>query len=332
MSSFFARWAPVRRAVAVVLVLFAASVLVDAAHASTKRVTAPHLRAGFNDTFTSRLVDVGDVRLHAVVGGDGPPLLLVHGWPETWYAWRHLMPALAKDFTVIAVDQRGIGQSDKPARGYDTRTLANDLVALMDKLGHKRFAVVGHDTGFAISYALAADHPDRVDRVALAEIPGPPLASHSPPLFVPEAVNNRLWHLAFNRVDKLAEQLITGNEDAFFRYEFEIQGGNVPEYALKYYVRLLSKPGALRPGLGWYRALDATIAQNEQRKSRPLPMPVLAIGGERSYGADVGKAMMALATNVQSVVIPGAGHWVAEEAPQATLAALTAFLAPYRAG
>jgi pimeloyl-ACP methyl ester carboxylesterase len=96
-----------------------------------------------------------------------------HGWPENWYAWRLLMPALARDFEVIAVDQRGIGLTDKPKDGYDTGTLASDLVALMDALGHERFAVVGHDTGLIISYALAADHPHRVDRVALAEVPGP---------------------------------------------------------------------------------------------------------------------------------------------------------------
>ena len=148
---------------------------------------APNLPAGFTDTFTSRYIDTGELRLHAVIGGDGPPLLLVHGWPETWYAWRLLMPALARDFEVIAVDQRGIGLSDKPADGYDTGTLAGDLVALMDALGHERFAVVGHDTGFAISYALAADHPDRVDRVALAEIPGPPGAAPSPPAVRPRA-------------------------------------------------------------------------------------------------------------------------------------------------
>ena len=137
---------------------------------------APNLPAGFTDTFTSRYIDTGELRLHAVIGGEGPPLLLVHGWPETWYAWRLLMPALARDFEVIAVDQRGIGLTDKPEDGYDSATLAGDLVALMDALGHERFAVVGHDTGFIISYALAADHPDRVDRVALAEIPGPPVA------------------------------------------------------------------------------------------------------------------------------------------------------------
>src|SRR5262249_14613208 len=130
---------------------------------------APHLPAGFADTFASRYVDTGGLRLHAVVGGDGPPLLLVHGWPQTWYYWRLVMPALARAFRVIAVDQRGIGLSDKPEGGYDTGTLAGDLVALMAALGHRRFAVVGVDTGLLIGYALAADHPDRVARVALGE-------------------------------------------------------------------------------------------------------------------------------------------------------------------
>src|SRR2546429_1019532 len=107
---------------------------------------APHLPAGFTDTFSSRYIDTGQLRLHAVIGGDGPPLLLVHGWPETWYAWRLLMPALARDFQVIAVDQRGIGLSDKPADGYDTGTLVGDLAAVMDALGHQRFALYGTDT------------------------------------------------------------------------------------------------------------------------------------------------------------------------------------------
>jgi pimeloyl-ACP methyl ester carboxylesterase len=108
---------------------------------------APNLPDGFTDTFTSRYIDTGELRQHAVIEGDGPPLLLVHGWPENWYAWRLVMPALARDFEVIAADQRGMGLSDKPASGYDASTLAGDLVALMDALGHQRFAVVGHDTG-----------------------------------------------------------------------------------------------------------------------------------------------------------------------------------------
>jgi pimeloyl-ACP methyl ester carboxylesterase len=292
---------------------------------------APNLPEGFTDTFTSRYIDTGELRLHAVMGGEGPPLLLVHGWPETWYAWRLLMPALARDFEVIAVDQRGIGLSDKPAGGYDTATLAGDLVALMDALGHQRFAVVGHDTGFAIGYALAADHPDRVERVALAEIPGPPGAAPSPPLFVPGPLNDRLWHIPFNRVENLPEQLIAGREDVYFGYEFAIQGGPLPNEVIDYYVGLLSNPDALRGSLGWYRAFDETVAQNEQRKSRPLTMPVLAIGGAASYGEHVAEAMQLVADDVQSVVIPGVGHWVAEEAPEEMLAALTAFLAPIAA-
>ena len=265
-----------------------------------------------------------------VIGGTGPPLLLVHGWPQTWYAWRLLMPALARDFQVIAVDQRGIGLSDKPQGGYDTGTLAGDLIGLMDALGHQRFAVVGHDTGFAISYALAADHPDRVACAVLAEIPGPPGAAASPPLFVPGPVNDRLWHIPFNRVDKVPEQLVTGREDIFFGYEFAIQGGKLPDDVIEYYVRLLSNPEALRGSLGFYRAFDATVKQNVQRKDRHLSMPVLAIGGEASYGAHVAEVMESIVDDVRGVVIPGAGHWVAEEAPEQMLAALVAFLAPYR--
>src|SRR5687767_10007584 len=199
---------------------------------------APNLPVGFTDTFTSRFIDTDELRLHAVIGGEGPPLLLVHGWPENWYAWRLLMPQLARDFEVIAVDQRGIGLSDKPQDGYDTGTLAGDLVALMDALGHQRFALVGHDTGFAISYALAADHPDRVARVALAEIPGPPAHAGSPPVFVPGAVNNRLWHIPFARVEKVPEQLVQGREAIFFGYEFAIQGGKLPDEVVDYYVAL----------------------------------------------------------------------------------------------
>jgi pimeloyl-ACP methyl ester carboxylesterase len=293
---------------------------------------APNLPAGFDDTFTSRYIETGDVRLHAVIGGDGPPLLLVHGWPETWYAWRLLMPALARDFQVIAVDQRGIGLSDKPVDGYDTGTLADDLVALMDVLGHERFAVVGHDTGFAISYALASDHPDRVDRVALAEIPGPPASAASPPVFVPGFVNDKLWHISFNRVQSLPEQLIAGREKAYFGYEFGIQGGRVPDELVDYYVSLVSNPESLRGSLGFYRAFDATLAQNDERTSRPLTMPVLAIGGAASYGPQVEEVMQPLANDVTGAVIAGAGHWVAEEAPDEMLAALAEFLAPFGAG
>jgi pimeloyl-ACP methyl ester carboxylesterase len=294
---------------------------------------APHLPEGFADTFTSRYVDTGDLRLHAITGGAGLPLLLVHGWPQTWYAWRMLMPALARDFSVVAVDQRGIGLSDKPTDGYDTGTLARDLVALMDALGHQRFALYGTDVGMPISYALAADHRDRIDRLVVSEAPLPGI-SPSPPLFLPPPLNAMLWHLAFNQLPKINEQLVTGREDIFFGAEFDASAGTnkLPDYAVKYYIDTLKDPDHLRGSFEFYRAIPTTSAQNEQRKTQRLTLPMLAIGGAESSGEGVGNAMKLAADDVQTVVLTGSGHWVAEQAPEQLLAALTAFLAPYRNG
>src|SRR5499427_9433488 len=290
---------------------------------------APNLPAGFTDTFTSRYIDTGDLRQHVVTGGEGPPLLLVHGWPQTWYAWRMLMPALARDFSIVAVDQRGIGLSGKPQGGYDTGTLANDLVAVMDALGHQRFALYGTDVGMPIAYALAADHPDRVDRLVVSEAPLPGI-SPSPPLFLPPGLNERLWHLAFNQLPKVNEQLVTGREDIFFGAELDASAGTnkLPSDAVKYYIDILKDPDHLRGSFEFYRAIPATSAQNQQRKTRRLTLPVLAIGGAESTGEGVGNTMKLAADDVQTVVLADCGHWVAEQAPEQLLTALTAFLAP----
>jgi pimeloyl-ACP methyl ester carboxylesterase len=135
-----------------------------------------------------------------------------------------LMPALARDFFVVAVDQRGIGLSGNPQDGYDTATLASDLAALMDALGHYRFAVYGTDVEMPIAYALAADHPGRLDRLVVSEAPLPGI-SPSPPLFLPPLLNERLWHLAFNQLPRVNEQLVTGREDIFFGAEFDASAG-----------------------------------------------------------------------------------------------------------
>jgi pimeloyl-ACP methyl ester carboxylesterase len=295
---------------------------------------APNLPEGFSGTFTSRYVDTGEVRLHAVTGGVGPPLLLVHGWPQTWYAWRMLMPTLARDFSVVAVDQRGIGLSGKPQAGYDSATLASDLVALMDALGHQRFALYGTDVGMPIAYALAADHRDRVARLVVSEAPLPGI-SPSPPLLLPPQLNERLWHLAFNQLPKVNEQLVTGREDIFFGAEFDASAGTnkLPADAVRYYIDTLAVgPDQLRGSFGFYRAIPTTSTQNQQRKTQRLTLPVLAIGGGESSGEGVGNTMKLAADDVQTLVIPGCGHWVAEQAPDQLLAALTTFLAPYRDG
>jgi pimeloyl-ACP methyl ester carboxylesterase len=329
-------------AAAVAAAALVGSVLAQPATTSTRAPTptgpgsvsgAPNLPAGFTDTFTSRYIDTGQLRLHAVIGGDGPPLLLVHGWPQTWYAWRLLMPALARDFSVVAVDQRGIGLTDIPADGYDTATLAADLVALMDALGHRRFAVYGTDTGMPIAYALAADHRDRVERLAVAEAPLPGVTP-SPPLFLPPLLNARLWHLMFNQLPaEVNERLVRGREEVFYGAEFDASAGTtkLPGEVVRYYIDLLtSRRHALRGSFGWYRAIGATSAQNQQRMTRRLTLPVVAIGGAESGGEGVAATMRLVADDVQGVVLAGAGHWVAEQAPEELLAALTTFLAPYR--
>ena len=291
---------------------------------------APYLPEGFTGTFTSRFIDTGGLRQHVVTGGDGPPLLLVHGWPQTWYAWRLVMPALARDFKVIAPDQRGTGLSGKPEDGYDTGTLAGDLVALMDALGHDRFAVAGHDTGMWIGYALAADHPDRVARLAVAETPLPGV-SPSPPLFASAHLNDALWHFAFNRLAAVNDQLVTGREESYFGWQFATKAARpLPDYAVRHYIdTLAADPAALHASFAIYRALDATIAQNQQRKTRRLTLPVLGIGGAKSLGEQVADTMKLAADDVQTLAIPGCGHHPPEEAPEEILAALVAFLAPY---
>jgi len=293
---------------------------------------APNLPEGFATTFTSQYVEANGVRFHVVIGGKGRPLLLVHGWPQTWYQWRMVMPALARDFEVIAVDQRGIGLSDKPASGYDAGSQANDMVALMEKLGHRRFAMVGFDTGMPIGYALAADHPDRLERLVVGEaiITG---VTPSPPLLVPGPANTRLWHIAFNRLDgSVNEALVRGREAIYFGAEYAQSAGTpLPDAVVKYYVeRLASSRDALRGSFESYRAIDVSIAQNQQRKQHKLTLPVLAIGGGKALGEGVASTMRLVADNVETKIIPESGHWVAEEAPEQLLEALRPFLAPYR--
>ncbi|WP_371662591.1 alpha/beta fold hydrolase [Streptomyces sp. NBC_00280] len=288
---------------------------------------------GFRVVFTSRLVEVNGLRLHAVTGGDGPALLLISGWPQTWYAWREVMPALARRHTVVAVDSRGAGLSDKPDDGYDAGTLAADLVALMATLGHDRFDVVGHDIGTWTGYALAADHPERVGRLAILEavIPG---LTPSPPFFGPAAVNLKLWQFGFNRLTDLNEELVRGRERLFFGYQFAKKAATpdaIPAYAVDVYVdAIATDPRALRASFAYYRALDETIAQNEQRSRTRLTLPVLAVGGALWSGVNTTQTMRLAADDVTGVVLDHCGHYPAEEQPARCVEILEDFLTARR--
>ncbi|MCX5336310.1 alpha/beta fold hydrolase [Streptomyces sp. NBC_00140] len=296
-------------------------------------LSALRLPDGFLDVFTSRLVEVNGLRLHAVTGGNGPALLLIGGWPQTWYAWREVMPALARRHTVVAVDSRGAGLSDKPDDGYDAGTLSADLVALMAALGHDRFDVVGHDIGTWTGYALAADHPARVDRLAILEalIPG---LTPSPPFFGPAAVNLKLWQFGFNRLTDLNEELVRGRERLFFGWQFATKAATpdaIPTYAVDVYVdAITADPRALRASFAYYRALDETIVQNEQRSKTRLKLPVLALGGALWSGANVAQTMRLAADDVTEVVLDDCGHYPAEEQPARFVEILEDFLATNR--
>jgi pimeloyl-ACP methyl ester carboxylesterase len=204
----------------------------------------------------------------------------------------------------------------------------------MDAPGHQRFALYGTDVGMPTAYALAADHRDRVDRLAVSEAPLPGI-SPSPPLFLPPQLNAMLWHLAFNQLPKINEQLVTGREDIFFGAEFDASAGTnkLPDDTVRYYIdTLAADPDHLRGSFEFYRAIPATTAQNQKRKERRLTLPVLAIGGSESSGEGPGNTMKLAADDVQTLVLASCGHWVAEQAPEQLLAALTTFLAPYRDG
>jgi pimeloyl-ACP methyl ester carboxylesterase len=185
-----------------------------------------------------------------------------------------------------------------------------------------------------IAYALAADHRDRVDRLVVSEAPLPGI-SPSPPLFLPPPLNAMLWHLAFNQLPgEINEALVTGREDIFFGAEFDASAGThkLPDYAVRYYIDTLKDPDHLRGSFEFYRAIPTTSAQNQKRKEGRLTLPVLAIGGAESSGEGVGNTMKLAADDVQTMVLTDCGHWVAEQAPEQLLTALTAFLIPYRDG
>ncbi|MCJ2185820.1 alpha/beta fold hydrolase [Novosphingobium beihaiensis] len=290
----------------------------------------PRLPEGFADTFKSYSIDTGAVRLHAVIGGSGEPLLLHSGWPQNWYAWRYLMLPLSQHFTVIAVDPRGWGLSSKPADGYDADTLAGDMFALMDTLGHERFVMAGHDIGVQVGYAMAAARPERIRRLALGE--GTIVGASPSPELVPDnrMMSDFLWHFNFNRAYDINERLVEGREDLFFNYQFETKAGTpdgVPKYARDFYIEMLRRiPGTLKASFDYYRAIDDTIPQIRRHKEKMVEIPVFTFAGGRACGPLVENEMRTLASNVESLIIPESGHFPAEEQPEALLAGLLGFL------
>jgi len=260
--------------------------------------------------------DLSEVRMHYVTAGSGEPVVLLHGWPQTWYEWRDIIKLLAPHYTIVAPDLRGLGDSSRPDNGYDTQTLAADVWELTrQELGLERFYLVGHDWGGPVSYALAAAHAHAVRGLAILDvaIPGDGTVNISQ--------GGKRWHHAFHQTPELPETLIQGREEIYLGWFYRNYGyrpNAISDEAIAEYLRTYTQPGALQAGFNYYRNIPTDIEQNvaivEQFK---LPMPVLALGGGESWGrrGEVLESCQRVATNVRGSVIAEAGHWLPEEQP-----------------
>ena len=267
---------------------------------------------------------VNDVRLHYVTAGAGDPVVLLHGWPETWYQWRRIIPALAERYSVIAPDMRGLGDSSRPATGYDKRSVAADIYELVHKLGFERILLVGHDWGGPVAYAYASAHPEDVRRLAILDvaIPGAGLEQ------IPQAgPRGGLWHISFHGVRDLPEALISGRERTYLTwfYRTAYDPTAISEEAIDEYVRCYASPGGLRAGFEYYRAIWQDVEHNRENAKTKLRMPVLALGGDRGFGAATKGSLEALADDVRGGVIERCGHWISEEQPERLVEELLAF-------
>jgi haloacetate dehalogenase len=282
--------------------------------------------------FTRHTLPGEGTEIDAMVGGDGPPLLLLHGWPETRTCWAKVAPALAKDFTVVVPDLRGYGRSGKPpseagAAAYAKRIMALDQIATMRALGHDRFMVAGHDRGGRVAYRLALDHPEVVTRLAVLDIV--PTADVWGSMDATGAT--KMWHWPFlAQPDALPETLIGANPEFFLRYILDHQSGPGFRFDAAHvadYITAWADPEAIRGACEDYRAghgIDRAL--DEADRGRPLAMPLLVLWGE--HGSLAGKDALAIwstwAADLRGEQLPG-GHFVPEEAPDETIDRLRTF-------
>ncbi len=271
-------------------------------------------------------VRLSELTMHCVTAGDGEPVVLLHGFPQTWYEWRELIPHLAARHRVIAPDLRGLGDSTRPEHGYDKKTVAADVWELVhDVMGIDSFYLVGHDWGGPTAYALAAAHRDAVRRLAILDVTIPGDGSN---VF---STSQGRWHHGFHRTLDLPEALVHGRERIYvswFLNAFAAHPGVFGEQAIDEYVRCYAQPGAMRAGFAYYRAIPRDESDNRAAIAQgKLEMPVLALGGGESFGRGelVLESMHRVAVDVRGGVVEGAGHFLPEEATEVVAQALLEF-------
>jgi len=283
--------------------------------------------------FRNGYATVNGVRLHYVVGGKGEPLVLLPGWPETWWTFHKIMPALAEHYTVIVVDLRGMGASSKPADGYDKKTMAADIHELVKSLGYDKASIAGHDIGSAVAFAYAANYPKATDRLVMLELPHPDDSLLTFPLLPQQgnvgdklgSARPYLWWFAFNQIHGLPEKLLAGRvgleQDWIFTYFLKNESA-IDARDRAVYEHAYNSVDAIRASDAWYQALPQDVV--DYRSYGKLDMPVLALGGP-AYGW-MKKVIGQKAENLSAVEVQNSGHFVQEEQPELVAQTMLDFL------
>jgi pimeloyl-ACP methyl ester carboxylesterase len=283
------------------------------------------LAESLQGAFQSHYAKVNGFQIHYVTGGSGEPLVLLPGWPQTWWQARKILPLLAVHYRVIAVDLRGMGTSEAPDHGYDKKTMADDIYRLVQHLGLSTVNVAGHDIGSMVAFSLAANHSETVRKLAMLEEPHPNQALYDLRL-LPDRGQHALhrWWFAFNQASDLPEQLLAGRARHLIDYMCRRNLRNpaaIDEQARDVYARAYSRPSAIRAASAWYRALPQDI--DDDATYSPLQMPVAAL--YFSGHTDLLDSLRDRATSVVSTEIHDSGHYLAEEQPEAVAEALIQF-------
>jgi pimeloyl-ACP methyl ester carboxylesterase len=294
--------------------------------AAALSVAAPAMAqvAPFPASFKTQEIAANGTTIHVRVGGHGPAVLLLHGYGETGDMWSPLAAALAADHMVIVPDLRGMGLSAHPAGGFDKMNQGRDMQAVLAALGVQKFDMVTHDIGNMVGFALATQVPDRVSHFVLIDAPVPGVGPWEEIL-----KNPLLWHFRFGGPDM--ERLVAGRERIYldrFWNEFSAHPDRFDEQSRQHYAALYARPGGMHSGFAQFAAFDQDAIDNRawMAGGKKLTMPILALGGEKSFGLTMAAVMRAGATNVTEGIVPDSGHWIMEENPTATTKLVKDFL------
>lgn len=281
-----------------------------------------HISTSILDGASSHFATVNGIKLHYIEKGKGPLVILLHGWPETSYSWNSTISALSNKYRVVAPDLRGLGLSERTQNGYDKKTIATDIKALIKYLGEKKAVIIGHDMGGKTAYIMAHLYPQSVSKLVLVDclIPG---TENS------DALHGGAWHYGFHMTPKIPEMLTKGREKEYIRAQIKtwtFKKDAISEDAIDEYAKHYSTVGGMTAGFNYYRALKEDVALAKTFHDKKLTMPVLTISGDHSVGDKLSKALVNETTSLKSIIVENSGHFVAEEAPEIFNVAVINFL------